>query len=383
MGRLRAVAWKGWTLKTEPTAGRRDSDVASSRSAVLRLLPGRPPRWGGGAVGRWVGRRVRGDDAPGDRRSDDRPRGRGRGWFLTLLAVLLACLLAFHSLVPNRVGHAGSLLETFLPWLGLAVPVLLGLALLRRSALALLAVLLPVVAWLGLFGARLLPAEASAYDVTALQHNVSDENADPAGTAEALTRTRPDLIALEELTPAALPAYADTLASRFPHHAVHGTVGLWSRFPLADVRPLDIAPDGVGADWNRGLRATARMPTRDVAVYVAHLPSVRLGLGEGFSSAWRDESATLLGAAIAAERQDEVILLGDLNSTVDDRGTAPVTSRMTSTGTGIAFSWPAALPAARIDQIMTRAATVTRTWSLPRTGSDHLPIAARIRFRPH
>ena len=39
-----------------------------------------------------------------------------------------------------------------------------------------------------------------------------------------------------------------------------------------------------------------------------------------------------------------------------------------------------ALPVARIDQILGRGLTVTELWSRPRTGSDHLPIAARIRY---
>ncbi|MFI9586087.1 endonuclease/exonuclease/phosphatase family protein [Streptomyces sp. NPDC052236] len=304
-----------------------------------------------------------------------------RGHVLAALAVLVACLLAFHGAVPNMAGRPGSLLETFLPWLGLTVPVLLGLAWWRRSAVASLAVLLPVAAWMSLFG-DLLPSasDRSPHDLTAVQHNVSDVNPDPAGTARALLRTGADLIALEELTPAALPTFAAALAPDYPHHATRGTVGLWSRYPLADVRQVDIKPPGIGEGWNRGLRATAATSRGAVAVYVAHLPSVRLGLGNGFSSGWRDESAALLGAAIAAEPLDTVILLGDLNSTVDDRGLAPVSSRMNAAGPGFAFSWPASLPVARIDQIMTRSATVTKVWSLPATGSDHLPIAAHLRL---
>jgi vancomycin resistance protein VanJ len=38
------------------------------------------------------------------------------------------------------------------------------------------------------------------------------------------------------------------------------------------------------------------------------------------------------------------------------------------------------LPVARIDQVMTRSATVTKLWPLPATGSDHLPLAARVRL---
>ncbi|MEV8313692.1 endonuclease/exonuclease/phosphatase family protein [Streptomyces sp. NPDC059900] len=304
-----------------------------------------------------------------------------RGRVLASLAVLTAALLAFHSVVPNTVGRIGSLLETFLPWLGLAVPLLLALALLRRSALALVALLLPAAVWGFLFGGRAAAGDSGDHDVTAVQHNVSDVNADPAGTARTLLDAGPDLIALEELTASALPVYERTLAPRYPHRAVRGTVGLWSKYPLTGVRALDIRPQGVGEGWNRGMRAKARTPRGDIAVYVAHLPSVRVQW-RGFSSGRRDESAGLLGAALAAEKLDRVILLGDLNGTVDDRGLDPVTGRMDSAGEDFAFSWPAALPVSRIDHVMTRAASVARVRTLPATGSDHLPVAAGIDLGP-
>ncbi len=311
-------------------------------------------------------------------RSIGRRAWRARGAGLAALAVVLAGLLIFPRTVPNAVGRLGSLVETFRPWLGVGVPVLFGLAWWRRSGVAALAALLPVAAWLGVFGGHLLPRPAPSHDLTAVQHNVSDENADPAGTVRELLRVRPDLIALEELTPAALPSYAAAMPAEYAHHTVQGTVGLWSRFPLTGARLVDIRPGGVGADWNRGLRAVARTPGGDVAVYVAHLPSVRLGPA-GFGSARRDESAARLGAAIAAEPLGKVILLGDLNYTVDDRGLG-VLGPLTTAGSTFAFSWPARAPVARIDQIMGRSVTVTEVWALPRTGSDHLPIAARLRL---
>lgn len=342
--------------------------------------------------------RVESGAAPQERRTDSgawlrrigRPRwgrdaaGRSswqRGRVLAGLAVLTAGLLAFPSAVPNAVGRAGSLLETFLPWLGLAVPLLFVPALLRRSTTALVALLLPVAVWGSLFGGPLLPDDRGAHDITAVQHNVSDVNADPAGTARALIEAEPELVALEELTPSALPLYERALAPTYPYRAVEGTVGLWSKYPLSDVRPLDIKPKGIGEDWQRGVRARMGTKQGDVAVYVAHLPSVRVGWS-GFSSGRRDESAGLLGAALAAERLDRVILLGDLNSTVDDRGLDPVTSRMDPVGRDFAFSWPTAFPVSRIDHVMTRAATVTHVRTLPATGSDHLPITADIRLQP-
>lgn len=305
-------------------------------------------------------------------------RGRSvwaRGRALAVVAVGIAGLLALHRLVPGRMG---SLLEAFLPWLGLVIVALLVAALLRRSATALVALLLPVAAWAHLFGGLLLPAaEPGPRAVVVVQHNVSDENTDPAGTARALAAAKPDLIALEELVPAALPVYEKTLASGFPYHAVHGTVGLWSKHPLTGVRPLDIKPRAITETWSRGLRAVVRTPHGDIAAYVAHLPSVRVR-PSGLASAWRDESAVLLGRAVAAERIGTVILLGDLNGTVDDRGLAPLTGRLNTAERGLAFTFPASFPLARIDQVMARRATVTRVRALPATASDHLALAAYL-----
>ncbi|MGA5523854.1 endonuclease/exonuclease/phosphatase family protein [Streptomyces pseudogriseolus] len=308
-------------------------------------------------------------------------RVRTRGRVPAVLAVLTAGLLVFHRVVPNSVGRAGSLLETFLPWLGLVIVVLSGLALLRRSAAAVMALLLPTAAWTHLFGGLLLPAEERGpHDLVVVQHNVSDENTDPAGTARALAGAGPDLIALQELVPPALAVYERTLAPDYPYHAVRGTVGLWSKHPLTGARLLDIRPRGVTEPWSRGLRAVVRTPHGEIAAYVAHLPSVRVGTG-GLASSRRDESAGLLGRAVAAEPLETVILLGDLNGTVDDRGLAPLTSRMDVARRGFAFSFPAALPLARIDQVMARSAAVTHIRALPATGSDHLPVTARIALR--
>ncbi|MFI5766249.1 endonuclease/exonuclease/phosphatase family protein [Streptomyces sp. NPDC051563] len=317
-----------------------------------------------------------------------------------LFSLLLAALLTRPSLVPNTPGHPGSLLETFLPWLGLAVPLLLALALRRRSAAIALALLLPTAAWLAQFGTLLphTPAHTAAHSpatthashpapLIAVQHNISDENQAPSRTAKALAAPRPALIAVEELTPAALTAFTGTLDADYPHHATHGTVGLWSAYPLSDVRPVDIRPAAFADDphWNRALRATAATPDGPVAVYVVHLPSLRLG-PTGFGSARRDESAVLLGAVLAAEPADRVVLLGDLNGTADDRGLAPVRTALAAKATpaattpGFAFTWPAAFPLARIDQILARSGTVSHVRTLPATPSDHLPLTAEILF---
>lgn len=76
------------------------------------------------------------------------------------------------------------------------------------------------------------------------------------------------------------------------------------------------------------------------------------------------------------------MLLGDLNGTMDDRAFADVTSQLKSAqeaaGNGFGFSWPATFPVARIDQVLVRGVEPNSSWVLPATGSDHLPVAARI-----
>ncbi|GAA2880991.1 endonuclease/exonuclease/phosphatase family protein [Streptomyces mexicanus] len=300
-----------------------------------------------------------------------------RGIVLAAVAVALALVMALHAHIPNRIGNLGSLTETFLPWFGLLIPVLLVLALLRRSATALIAVVLPVIAWLNLFGGLLLDRTAGGGDLMVATHNVNADNPDPSGTAREVAASGADVLALEELKASAVPVYERALASTYKYHAVQGTVGLWSKYPLGGVRAVDIR-----LGWTRAMRATVATPEGPIAVYVAHMPSVRVKMNAGFTAAQRDQSADALGEAIAAEKQPRVILLGDLNGTMNDRSLNAVTAQMRSTqgaaGDGFGFSWPASFPMARIDQIMVRGVEPVSSWTLPRTDSDHLPVAARV-----
>ncbi|MFF4247296.1 endonuclease/exonuclease/phosphatase family protein [Streptomyces sp. NPDC001822] len=301
-----------------------------------------------------------------------------RGIILALCSVALTLVMMLHADIPNTVGNLGSLIETFLPWFGLVVPVLLALGLLRRSATAVIALVLPVTVWLNLFGGLLFSDKSGAGgDLTVATHNVNAGNPDPAGTARQVAGSGADVVALQELPTGKVSAYEDALAERYPHHSVQGTVGLWSKYPVSDSRPVDIK-----LGWTRAMRATVTTPEGPVKVYVAHLPSVRVKLNAGFTANQRDDSADALGEAIAHEPVERVVLLGDLNGTMNDRSLHAVTSQMRSTqgaaGDGFGFSWPASFPMARIDQIMVRGVEPLASWTLPATDSDHLPIAARV-----
>ncbi|MFD0267349.1 endonuclease/exonuclease/phosphatase family protein [Streptomyces sp. NPDC127106] len=300
-----------------------------------------------------------------------------RGVVIAAFAVLLALVMILHAELPNSVGNLGSLTETFLPWLGAFVPLLLVGAVVRKSATALIAILLTAVVWVNLFGGLVTDKAGSGGNLMVATHNVDADNPDPRGTARSVAGAGADVLALTELKGSVVPVYEQVLAGAYKYHAVEGTVGVWSKYPLSSSKPVDIR-----LGWTRAMRTTVETPQGRVAVFVAHLPSVRVKLNAGFTANQRDKSADALGAALAAEPLRKVVLLGDLNGTMNDRSLSEVTSQMRSTqgaaGDGFGFSWPAPFPMARIDQVMVRGMKPEASWTLPRTGSDHLPVAARV-----
>nr|WP_329938779.1 endonuclease/exonuclease/phosphatase family protein [Streptomyces sp. BE308] len=304
--------------------------------------------------------------------------GRRDGLLLAVAALLCAALMAAHARIPNGIGNLGSLFQTLLPWTVLSVPVLLVLSALCRSRLAAAAALVPAVVWVTLFGGALTDKRSVGGDLTVVSHNVDEGNTDPVGTARILADAHADVVALEELSQRAARVYERELAPAYPHHAVIGGVGLWSKHPLKDVEAVPIMP------WTRAIRATAQTPKGPVAVYAAHLASVRVQPAAGFTTARRNEAARELAAAIRAEPSPRTVVVGDFNGTYQDSALAPVTSQLRSaqreSGDGFGFTWPAAFPVVRIDDILVKGMTPLSSWNLPATGSDHLPVAASLRL---
>ncbi|MEU7583493.1 endonuclease/exonuclease/phosphatase family protein [Streptomyces sp. NPDC041068] len=286
--------------------------------------------------------------------------------------------MALNTRVPNGFGNLGSLLQTVLPWTGLSVVALSAAAVARRSALAGVAVLVPAVTWCSLFAGTFLDKQSGGGDLVVVGHNVHEGNRDPRGTARALSAAGADVVALEELSRPAVVTYERELARTYPYSAVRGGIGLWSKHPLQAVEPVEIMP------WTRALRATVDTPKGPVALYAAHLASVRVLPSSGFTTERRNEAAAKLADAVRAERLARVVVVGDFNGTTDDSALSPLTSQLRSAqqeaGAGFGFTWPASFPVVRLDQIMVKGVTPVSSWTLPATGSDHLPVAASLRL---
>ncbi|WP_030161049.1 endonuclease/exonuclease/phosphatase family protein [Glycomyces sp. NRRL B-16210] len=293
-------------------------------------------------------------------------------------SLLLSAILLLHRFIPNRWFNLGSLIETFLPWFGLAVPVLVVLAAIRRRPVAIVCALLPALVWLQLYAGLIPDKHEGEGDFRVVAHNVNAENRDTEATASILTAAEPDVIVLVELTEDQRLSWGQVLAERYPHSVAYGTVALWSAHPIAASNEVDL-----NLGWARAFRAEVDIDGEPVAFYVAHLLSVRVN-SEGFTSEQRNQTAELLGEAIAAEDLDRVVLAGDLNGTVQDRSLAPITYQLdsahASAGKGFGFTWPADMPMARIDQVLYRGMTATGSDVLEATASDHRPVQADFAF---
>jgi vancomycin resistance protein VanJ len=295
------------------------------------------------------------------------------GRVLAAIAVVVAVVMAGHRLTPDVRG-VGSLIDTAAPWLGVAVPLLLVAALVARSRTAAVAVIVPLVVWLVVFGAAWLPRGGGRTDLRVANQNVDADNPHPASTVKAIAATGADLIGLEEVTPASSGPIANTLSGRYPYHAIESTVQLWSRYPLSDVAGVDL-----GLSWTRALRADVATPKGTLTVYVVHLASARAG-----QTGTRDGTMAALVDRIGADPSSRIVVIGDLNTATTDRVLAPLTAVLHDTqaaaGRGPGFTWPSGFPLTRPDHILFRGVTASSSTVLGGTGSDHRGITAGLRF---
>ncbi len=287
------------------------------------------------------------------------------------MSVVVAVALAGHRLIPD-LGGVTTVMESLLPWLGWSVPPLLVAAALARSAVAVVAALVPAVVWAVMFGPALLRSSPGGpSDLAVGTVNVGVRN-NASGEAVRAISEDLDLLAAQELTPGG-PA-AKQLDRTFKHRYAVSTVGLWSRYPISARKPLD-----VGMGWVRALRAVVSTPKGKVTVYVMHLASARPG-----HTASRDTSLAQARKLVDADTSERVLLLGDLNTATTDRGmrglTPPLTDAQEAAGDGFGFTWPAEFPITRPDHILFRGMTATEAGVAPATGSDHRAAIASFRF---
>jgi vancomycin resistance protein VanJ len=280
-------------------------------------------------------------------------------------AALLGLLLVAHRAIP---GSPGSLLESALPWLAAPALILLAVAVVTRRAVVVAAALVPAAIWTVMFAPTLTDhSRSGSHDLRVASLNLGKSTAGEA--LPPLLDEHPDVVVLEEVTPANRGTVTKTLAAAYPHHTETGTVAIFSRFRLSDTEPVDIH---IG--WTRAIATTVAAGDGKIRVFAAHLASARAD-----ETAGRDRTLQALAAAAHADPSRRLILAGDLNTATTDRlfhEFAPLADSQKEAGSGFGFTWPSAFPVVRPDHILERGLTTQRSWVIKAPGSDHRAVLA-------
>ena len=151
-------------------------------------------------------------------------------------------------------------------------------------------------------------------------------------------------------------------------------MAVWSRYPFED-QPRQVP--GVP----RSRQAVIRTPQGPVSFYAVHLASFRPD--EPSVIAHRNAEVEALARAIQADPSPRIIVAGDLNTATTDREMRRLTALLSpvseEAGTGLQFTWPAKLPAVRLDHVLTRGFIALDSRVLPMTVSDHRAALTDLR----
>lgn len=307
---------------------------------------------------------------------------RGAGRFVAIAVALAAFALA---LVPWAGGVVPAV-DVLAPAWPLA-PFLACIALalsppLRPAALLALAALAACAALLG----EQRPARADAADagfaLHVVTHNVWVDNADPAGTAEALAATGADVLLLQEVD-GSFARQLPMLRRLYPYSNACKTrcsLAILSRYPIDRVRYR--FRDASGRAIGPGLIQTRiHLPGGIVA------PLVTIHLPRGRAPAADARARRGLAAVLAQVDPGSLIVAGDFNL-------VPWSARLRALDDALrpvrrataVFSYPARteggrfpFPLVPIDHFYAGAGwRVASVQQLPATGSDHLPVAVDL-----
>lgn len=309
-------------------------------------------------------------------RAPRRRRSPRVGLAVVCVVLSLALVLAAHRWIPDA-GGLRLVIESGLPWLGVAIPVLLIFALISHSKGAIAAVIVPAVVWAVAFVPALLPLSSSAAPadaastLTVASQNVEADSGTAADSASALAATGAQVIALQEMDDAARAEVDAVLDDRFAYSYGIGTVGLWSTYPIENAQMLDL-----GLGWQRGIAADLSTPVGLVSIYVIHAASAR-------PDDHADRDTMLANLADYAERDpnSRLIMMGDFNAGTSDRNLTALTDQLAEpnqSGGGLGFTWPAGFPLTRPDHVLIRGMDATSNTTLRAGASDHLALVTTL-----
>lgn len=321
-----------------------------------------------------------------------------------VLGALAALFLLGHRFLPNSAGLV-SMVETWLPWFAAPVALLLLGALALRSWRAVIATALAAAVWLGGYGPTLLhggsggPANLQVFS----EDLNGGSGSQLAAAGSAAIATSASLVAVEGMDPQ-LAASASTagLDKAYAYHVTQYEYGVWSRYPISDAQPVGVAVSTAAASsaataapaaadastqvFIAALRFQVSTPQGQLTVYVVHLPQAVAG-EDGFAVV-RDAALNRLVSVIGQDTAQRLAVVGDFNTAATDREFSQLTkdlglrSAQAAAGSGFGFTWPAAFPLVRLDDVLFRGAAAVSSAVLPaiQDGATHRPILVGLKL---
>lgn len=305
-----------------------------------------------------------------------------------------------------------ALLNAFAPFLFAPLLLFLPIGLLTRTRTYWLGLMLPSITFLSIYGAIFIPKwpvanAASPMPLTIMTFNIWGGSRSRQ-TAQVMRQNHlPDIVALQEVSPAMLKPLLDEVGASYPYHVfdlagTNGGLGVLSRYPLAKLRSPHFFPLG----WQVQL-LRVEVGERHLLLYNCHPLSSNImyfmGHGEAVPEAVQFSykiRANLIKQILndLAERADPAIMACDLNSTPQSDVyrmlmAAKLLDAQREAGWGFGHTYPAHtlyfadLPLfprlIRIDMILHSADFVALNSQVsPFHGeSDHLPVVAQLAWK--
>lgn len=306
------------------------------------------------------------------------------GWAL----VAPSATVAVARLTRRETRTSVLMMEALTPLL--TAPALSALAMAvatRRRAMTLVAGVLVAchLVWLApdVGPARPLPEGAErAPRLRLFTANILFTNADMGGIAAEIRAARPDVVALQEVSPFNLSLLEEEgVLADYPYRLVaprpdtFGTAIL-SRLPLED-------PEEWRVDGHPMARATVVVGDRRLRLYDVHTGAP---FGPGAAERWEDQLAAL--REVAEQEAAPLVLAGDFNATSGHRGfrrllEAGLRDAHVDRGRRFVPTWPRdvrPLPALfQLDHVLVSdQVAVLDVWEGTGRGSDHRPLLADL-----
>jgi len=340
------------------------------------------------------------------RRSHRRsPMRRQTATAIVFVACLAVTFLVLHRFLPD-IGGVGSLLETWLPWLGVPLGVLLVAAAIVHTRRAVIATLAAALVWTALYGPALLPRGSSAPgQLRVFSEDVNGKVQEATESGTMALAEHADVVALEDMySSVAATSAVKALNAAYRYHVTGYEFGLWSKYPITNASPVELGTTAAAEDASLGtdqadlaasasavpvigaLKATLTTPHGPLVVYLVHLPQPVLG-DQGFAKA-RDAALTQFVALLKQDHSPRIAVIGPINVAATDRQFSQLTknggltSAQQAAGGGYGFTWPAEFPIVRLDDVLTRGLTPLRSVVLPAIvgGQTHLPIQVDLDY---